>query len=240
VSDRKEELEGKGPIRVEVGSDGSYGIGWEAAAWPGGKILVTDDSVWSEVTMHVTLGECVIEETECTKLHILVSCDGSLSTVVQNKPAAAFRDIQHSMEWTDYMIAYLNSHLHQRLRLIASLTVEEAIAKASEIHGIAKTDWKKLAGAHAKILAEKIKRCVGVSSGRERLFKTKQEYVDFLADAARACRSAGARFTQKFVADFGSEKFTNERAIDERTVRQWNKEYKVNWKYWSDKVNRRN
>jgi hypothetical protein len=39
MSDRKEQLEQAGPIRVEVGADGSYGIGWKSATRPDGDIL---------------------------------------------------------------------------------------------------------------------------------------------------------------------------------------------------------
>jgi hypothetical protein len=49
--------------------------------------------------------------------------------------------------------------------------------------------------------------------------------------------------TQEWVAKFASDKFSDsahERTIDERMVRQWNKDFQVNWKHWSDKVNRRN
>lgn len=239
MSDRKEQLEQAGPIRVEVGSDGSYGIGWKAADWQGGNILLSD-SLRSEIVMQVSLGNCVIDNTECKKLHVLVSSDGSLSTVIQNKPAIVFRDDQHSLQWTDYVIAYLNAQLPLRLRTIASLMVSEAISKASEVYGIDKTDWKELAETHGKILEDKIKECYLVHSGPERLFKTKQEYLDFLAEAARASQASGKRFTQGWVADFASKKFGNERVIDERMIRQWNKDFKVNWKYWTDKVNRRN
>jgi len=239
MNDRKEQLEQAGPIRVEVGSDGSYGIGWKTADWQDGDIVLSD-SLRAEIAMHVKLGNSVIEETECKKLYVLVSCDGSLSTVIQNKPAAVFRNDQHAVEWTDYVIAYLNARLPLRLRTIASLLVEEAIAKAFEVHGIEKTDWKKLAEEHGAILARKIKESVGLHSGRVGLFKNKQEYLNLLAEAARASRSTGKRFTQGWVADFASTKFRSESAIDERMIRQWNKDFKVNWKYWTEKVNRSN
>jgi hypothetical protein len=239
MTNRKEQLEQAGPIRVEAGSDGSYGIGWKAAAWEGGNIVLSD-SLRSEIEMRFTLGNCVIQETECKKVHVVVSCDGSLGTVIQTKPAVVFRDDQHSIQWTDYMIAHLNRYLPERLRTMALLTVREALAKSSEVHGIAETDWKQLAEAHGKIVEEKIKESLGVRSGPARLFETKQQYLNFLAEAARACRSAGKRFTQGWVADFATKKFGTDRVIDERMIRQWNKDFTVNWKHRTAQVNRRN
>jgi hypothetical protein len=240
MSDPKEKLEQAGPIRVEVQSDGGYGIGWKSATRPNRNVLVADFPPRSEITMQIELGESVKDEVECKRLWVRVSCDGAIGEHHDDQPVNTFHDDEHAIRWLDYMIRYLNRHLPERLRLMALLTVREAIAQSSEVQGVATTDWAELAETHGALVTEKIKQTHRVHKGPARLFETKQHYLNFLAEAARACRSAGARFTQKFVADFGSDKFSNERALDERAVRQWNKEYKVNWKYWSDKVNRRN
>src|SRR6185436_13664532 len=99
------------------------------------------------------------------------------------------------------------SNLYKRLRTIASLTVEEAILKSFERHGMGETDWKKLAESHAAIVERKIKNSLGVHSGPERLFKTKQQYLNFLAEAARESRSTGKPFTQAWVAELANKKF---------------------------------
>jgi hypothetical protein len=137
------------------------------------------------------------------------------------------------------MIEYLNRHLPERLRTMALLTISEAIAKSSEVHSIAEVDWKELAKSHAAIVRQKIKNSHGVHSGPKRFFKTPQQYLDFLAEAARESRSAGKPFTQAWVAELANKKFATE-GVDERTVRQWNDDYHVNWDYWLAKVNRRN
>jgi len=239
MSDRKEQLEQAGPIRVEVGSDGSYGIGWKSATRPQGDVLLRDSTPRSELTMEIELGECLKGGAQHKRLWVRVSSDGAIGELHEDQTVTAFRDDEHAIEWAQYVIAYLNRYLPERLRRMALLTVSEAIAKSSEVHGIAETDWKKLAETHGKVVEEKIKS-LHVRSGPARLFETKQEYLNFLAEAARACRTAGKLFTQRWVADFASEKFSNERAIDERMIRQWNKDFKVNWKYWTNKVNRRN
>jgi hypothetical protein len=224
MSDRKEQLERAGPIRVER---------------PSGNILVPDNTPRSEITMEIVLGDCVIEGVQHKRLYVCISSDGSIAECKDDEPATAFRDDEHSIRWVQYMIAYLNRHLPERLRTMTSLTVVEAIAKSSEAQGIAETNWKELAERHARRVEEKIKKSLGVRTGPERFFETKQKYLNFLAEAARASRTAGKRFTQEWVADLANKKFDTE-GVDERTVRQWNRDYEVNWKYWSAKVNRSN
>lgn len=240
MSDRKEQLEQAGPIRVEIGSDGSYGIGWKSATRPESDVLVPESTPRSELTMGIELGDCVNDGIRHKRLWVRVSCDGAIGELHEDQPVTAFRDDEHAIKWARYMTEYVNRYLPERLRTMALLTVSEAISKSSEVHGIAKTDWKQLAEAHGKVVADKIKESCVVQSGPERVFKTKQEYLNFLAEAARASRTSGERFTQGFVADFASKKFDNERAIDERMIRQWNNDFTVDWKYWTDKVNRRN
>lgn len=239
MSDRKEQLEQAGPIRVEVGADGSYGIGWKSETRPEGEVLVPDKTPRSQLTMKIELGECVKDGVQHKRLWVRVSCDGAIGEHHDDEPASAFHDDEHAIRWVQYMITYLNRYLPERLRTMALLTVREAIAKSSKANGIAETDWKQLAEVHAEIVGRKIKQSLGVHSGPERLFETAQQYLNFLAEAARASRRDGERFTQGWVADFASKKFENP-AFDERTVRQWNKDYHVNWSYFSAKVNRRN
>jgi hypothetical protein len=123
---------------------------------------------------------------------------------------------------------------------MASLTVKEAIAKSGEVNGVAEINWKTLAKSHADIVAKTIKQSHGVRSGPERLFKSKQQYLNFLAEAARAIRSEGKQFTQESVAEFATKKFDKADAIVDRMVRQWNEDFKLDWEYWLAKVNRRN
>jgi hypothetical protein len=243
MSDRKEQLEREGPISVEVGADGSYGVGWKSATRPDGDILVPDTTSRSEITMQIELGECVKHDVRHKRLWVRVSCDGAIGERYEDQPVTAFRDDEHAISWVQYMITYLNRHLPERLRAMALLTVREAIAQSSEVHGFGGTDWKGLAETHGAIVAQKIKDSHGVHTGPKRFFDTKQQYLNFLAEAARACRTTGELFTQEWVARFASNKFSDsahERTIDESTVRQWNRHFQVNWKYWSDKVNRRN
>jgi hypothetical protein len=191
--------------------------------------------------MEIELGESVNDGVQHKRLWgaRLVRWRESAS-IRMISPRLAFRDDESAFSWVQYMITYLNRHLPDCLRTMALLTVGEAIAKSSEVHGIAETDWRELAESHAAIVGQKIKDSHGIHSGPERLFKTKQQYLDFLAEAARASRTAGKRFTQGWVAQFASKKYSDARGSDERTVRQWNDDYDVNWKYWSAKVNRRN
>jgi hypothetical protein len=243
MDDRKQQLEQAGPIRVEVGSDGSYGIGWKSATRPDSNVLVFETTPRSELTMKIELGECVRNGVQHKRLWIRVSCDGALGECHEDQQVTAFRDAEHTIRWVHDMIGYLNYYLPDRLRTMALLTITEAIAKSSEVHGIAETDWKELAESHAAIVGQKIKDSHGVHSGPQRFFETKQQYLDFLAEAARANRAAGERFTQEWVAKFASDKFSDsahERTIDARMVRQWNKDFQVNWEYWETKVNRRN
>ena len=240
MSDRKERLERAGPIRAEVGSDGSYGISWKSATRPDGGVLVPDRTPRSELTMQIELGECVTDAVEQKRLWVRVSCDGAIGERHEDQPVTAFQNDEHAIKWVQDMIGYLDRYLPERMRTMALLTVKEAIAKASEVHGIAETDWKILAESHADIVADKIKQTHGVHSGPARLFETKQQYLDFLGEAARACRAAGKRFTQEWVAEFASNKFNTEKPIDVRMIRQWNKDFTVNWKYWDKRVNRRN
>jgi hypothetical protein len=240
MSDRKGQLEQAGPIRVEIGPDGSYGIGWRSATRPDGDILVPNRTPHSELSMEIELGDCVVGGIQHKRLWVRVSCDGAIGEHKDDQPVAAFRDDEHAIKWVQDMIVYLNSTLHKRLRTAASLAVEEAVAKSSEMNGIAKVDWKVLAESQAEIVEQKIKNSHGVHSGPKRFFKTKQEYLNFLAEAARASQTAGKRFTQGWVAQFASKTYNDARGSDERTVRQWNDDYDVKWKRWSAKVNRRN
>ncbi len=218
----------------------SYGIGVKSEARPEANVIVPDSTPRSEVTMEIELGDCVVDGVQHKRLWVRVSCDGAIGERREDQPVTTFRDDEHAIRWVQNMIAYLNSYLPDRLRTMALLTVREAIAKSSEVHGIGETDWKELAESHAAIVEQKIKHSHGVHSGPERLFKTKQDYLNFLAEAARASRSEEKRFTQEWVAHFASKKYNNARGIDERMVRQWNEDFKVNWEYWTAKVNRRN
>ena len=240
MSDHKEQLEQAEPIRVEVGPDGSYGIGWKSATRPDGDVLVPETTPRSELAMEIELGESEEDGIKQKRLWVRVSCDGEIGECKDDQPLTAFRDDEHAIRWVQDMIAYLNSNLHKRLRTAALLAVDEAIAKSSEVNGIDNIDWKVLAESQAAIVERKIKESHGVQTGPERLFKTKQQYLNFLAEAARACRTSGKLFTQGSVADFARKKFSNESGVDERTVRQWNDDYDVKWKHFSARVNRRN
>jgi hypothetical protein len=237
MSDREEQLEQAGPIRVEVGSDGSYGIGWKSEIRPTENILVPERSPRSELTMDIVLGDCVIEGVQHKRIYVRVSCDGSIAETKDDEPATAFRDDEHAIRWVQYMISYLDRHLPERLRTMAALTVEEAIAKSSEAHGIAETDWKELAKQHLNILKRKIKQSFRVRTGPAAFFETKQEYLNFLAESARASRVEGEPFTQEYVADYASRKFSKGRKTDVRQVREWNEKFTVNWEWFAKKVN---
>lgn len=237
---QKEQLEQAGPIRVEVGADGSYGIGWRFATRPEGDILVPDRTPHSELTMKIELGDCVVAGIQHKRLWVRVSCDGAIGDHKDDQPVTAFRDDEHAIRWVQYIIGYLDRYLPERLRTMALLTVGEAIAKSCDVHDIAETDWKEFADSQGAILAGKIKESLGVHSGPTRLFKTKQQYLNFLAEAARASRTAGERFTQEWVADFASKKFNTEKPIDDRMIRQWNEDWRVDWGWFAAKVNRRN
>jgi hypothetical protein len=238
MSDRKERLEQAGPIRAEVGPDGSYGIRWKSTTRPDGDIVVPDSTPRSELTMQIELGECVRSGVQQKRLWVQVSCDGAIGEHHEDQPVTAFRNNEHAIRWVEYMTAHLNRHLPERLRTMALLTIYEAIAKSSEVHGLAEIDWKTLAEDHADIVAQKIKQTNGVHSGPDRLFKTKQQYLNFLAEAARTCKARGERLTQEWAAEFASGKFSTERAVDVRMIRKWNRHYRVDWNWYADKVNR--
>src|SRR5689334_20836322 len=135
MDDRKEQLEQAGPIRVEVGSDGSYEIGWKSATRPDGDVLVPDITPRSEIRMQIELGESVKDEAQHKRLWVRVSCDGAIGECHEDQPVTAFRDDGDAIRWVQYMIKYLNRYLPERLRTMALLTVKEAIAESSEFHG---------------------------------------------------------------------------------------------------------
>ncbi len=240
MSDRKEQLEQAGPIRVEVGADGSYGIGWKSETRPEGNVMVPDSTPRSELTMEIELGDSIIDGVQHKRLWVRISCDGAVGEHKDDQTVTKFRDDEHAIRWVHDTIQYLNCYLPERLRTMALLTVYEAIAKSSELHGLAEIDWKILAESHANIVAKKIKRTHVVRSGPDRLFKTKQQYLNFLADAARTCKSRGERLTQEWAAEFANGKFSTERGIDERMIRKWNKYFRVDWNWYAEKVNRTN
>jgi hypothetical protein len=240
MSDRKEQLEREGPIRAEGGADGSYGIGWKSSTRPDNNVLDPESTPRSELTTHIELGECVKDGVQHKRLWVRVSCDGAIGELHDDEPVTAFHDDEHAISWAHYMITYLNCYLPERLRTMALLTVREAIAKSSELHGLAEIDWKLLAESHGNIVAKKIKQTHVVRSGPDRLFKTKQQYLNFLEDAARTCKSRGERLTQEWAAEFANGKFSTERGIDERMIRKWNRYFRVDWNWYADKVNRTN
>ena len=240
MSDRKEQLEQAGPIRVEVGQDGSYGIGWKSTIRPSCNVTVPDSTPRSEVTMEIEIGDCVRDGVLHKRLWVRVSCDGAIGEHEHHEQVAAFRNDEHAIRWVQDAIQYVNVYLPERLRTMALLTVREAVAKSSEAHGIAEIDWKTLAKTHGDRVAKKIKQAHVVRTGPEGLFKTKQQYLNFLAEAARTCKARGERLTQEWAAEFGSAKFSTERGMDERMIRHWNTYYGVDWNWYADKVNRRN
>lgn len=236
MSDRKEQLEREGPIRVEAGADQSYGIGWKSTTRPEGNILVPDSTPHSKITMEIELGDFSGDGVLHKRLWVRVSCDGAIGEHKHDQPVTAFRDNEHAIRWVQDAIQYINVYLPERLRTMALLTVREAIAKSSETHDIAKIDWKTLAKSHGDIVARKIKQAHVVRTGPEGFFKTKQQYLNFLAEAARTCKARGERLTQEWAAEFGSARFSPERTIDERMIRKWNRHYRVDWNWYADKV----
>lgn len=100
MSDRKEQLEQAGPIRAE-GSDGSYGIGWKSATRPEGDVLKPDITPRSELTMHIELGDCVIDEVRHKRLWVRVSCDGTIGECHDDQPVTRFPDDEHAIRWAD-------------------------------------------------------------------------------------------------------------------------------------------
>lgn len=213
----------------------SYGIGLKSEARPQANVIVPDSTPRSEITMRIELGECVTEGIPHKRLWVRVSCDGAIGQLHEDQPVTAFRDDEHAIRWAQDAIQYVNVYLPERLRTLALLTVREAIAKSSEAHGIAEIDWKILAKSHGDRVAKTIKQAHAVRTGREGVFKTKQQYLNFLAEAARTCKARGERLTQEWVAEFGSAKFSTERAIDVRMVRKWNSHYRVDWNWYADK-----
>lgn len=218
----------------------SYGIGLKSEARPEANVIVPDSTPRSEVTMEIEIGDCVVDGVQHKRVWVRVSCDGAIGEHKHDEPVTGFRDEEHAIRWVQDAIQYVNVYLPERLRMMALLTVREAIAKSSEANGIAEIDWKVLAKSHGDRVAKNIKQSHGVRSGPERLFKTKQEYLNFLAEAARASRSEGKEFTQESVAEFATKKFDKAEAVVDRMVRQWNEDFKVDWEYWLAKVNRRN
>jgi hypothetical protein len=216
------------------------GIGVKSEARPEANVIVPDSTPRSELTMEIELGDCVVDGVQHKRLWVRVSCDGAIGQHKHDEPVTAFRDNEHSIRWVHDTIQYLNRYLPERLRTMALLTVREAIAKSSEAHGIAEIDWKTLAKSHADIVAKKVKRTHVVRSGPDGLFKTTQQYLNFLAEAARTCKARGERLTQEWAAEFASEKFSTERGIDERMIRKWNRYFRVDWNWYADKVNRTN
>jgi hypothetical protein len=107
MSDRKEQLEQTGPIRVEVGADGSYGIGWKSTTRPEGDILKPERTPRSEITMEIELGECSRDGVLHKRLWVRVSCDGAVGEHKHDEPVTAFRDDEHAIRWVRYMIEYL-------------------------------------------------------------------------------------------------------------------------------------
>ena len=176
MSDRKEQLEQVGPIRVEGGADQTYGIGSKSTTRAEGNVMVPESTPRSEVTMEIEIGDCVVEGVQHKRLWVRVSCDGAIGQHKHDEPVTAFRDNEHSIRWVHDTIQYLNRYLPERLRTMAILTVDEAITQSSELHGLAEIDWKILAESHANIVAKKIKQTHVVRSGPDRLFKTKQQY----------------------------------------------------------------
>jgi hypothetical protein len=119
MRDRKEQLEQAGPIRVEVGPDESYGIGWKSATRPEGDILVSETTPRSELTMEIELGEAVKDGVQHKRLWVRVSCDGAIGERHDDQPLTAFRDDEHSIRWVQDVMRYLNSYLPDRLRMMA-------------------------------------------------------------------------------------------------------------------------
>jgi hypothetical protein len=186
--------------------------------------------------MAIEIGDCDRDGVLHKRFWVRVSCDGAIGGHQHDEPVTAFRNEEHAIRWAQDAIQYVNAYLPERLRTMALLTVREAIAKSSEAHGIAKIDWKTLAKSHGDRVAKKIKQAHVVRTGPEGLFKTKQQYLNFLAEAARTCKARGERLTQEWAAEFASAKFSTERAIDERMIRKWNRHYRVDWNWYADKV----
>jgi hypothetical protein len=116
VNDRKEQLERTGPIRVEVGSDGSYGIGWKSTTRPEGDILVPDSTPHSKITMEIELGDCSRDGVLHKRLWVRVSCDGAVGEHKNDQPVTAFRNEEHAIRWVQDTIQYINVYLPERLR----------------------------------------------------------------------------------------------------------------------------
>src|SRR5215217_1198630 len=104
MNDRKEQLEQARPIRVEVGSDGSYGIAWKSATRPAGDVLVPETTPRSELTMKIELGECVKDEAQHKRMWVRVSCDGAIGECHDDQPVTAFRDDGDAIRWVQYTI----------------------------------------------------------------------------------------------------------------------------------------
>lgn len=177
------------------------------------------------------------------ELYCSVLCDGLSGEVIEPVPSDRFRDAEHVRQWVESIIQYLNFHLPHRLRTTLLLTMEEAIAKASQVHDLADCDERKLAAAHALIVEKQIKKALKVRPGPEGLFKSAYQYKKALLDAAKKLQARKEAITQEACAEEISTTYANallNHDVDQRQIRKWNDEFDINWKKFTAIQKRKN
>lgn len=110
-------------------------------------------------------------------------------------------------------------------RAIQELVHEVLFRSGVEFKDSPKDMADMLNSAHRKEIGEQL----GVRPGPSRFFKDKDHYEGMLGDAAKLLQTRGKRITQMTVAEILAEMNNRFLSCDDRMIRQWNKEFRLDW-----------
>jgi len=208
----------------------------QLAGWQHGKntqfrlAVVHEDASFIDyapgVRFRVSLIDDVVNGEDAKRVRVQVQCDGRAWEINDSVYARRFRNIEQLNKWVASIEKHLRLHLSQRLFDACFFTWDEAIAKASNDHGVREVDVTALALAHINDLRRDKSKALSIPRGRRKGSKQSKVYLSkrqVEVNLPAFIRENGDDTTRKEAAKrFG---LTNEKALD-RALAQHGKRWR--------------
>lgn len=167
------------------------------------------------INLRVWLADGVVKGEKAKLLNVQLQCGERAWQIKDGVYAKRFQSNEQFNKWLAAIENHVVLHLLERLRDTCIYVWDEAIAKASDDHGVRKIDLTALADAYAKELRRDKSKALSIPRGRRKGSKQSKVHLSksqVEVDLPRFIRENGEDTTRKQAARrFG---LTNEKALD--------------------------
>jgi hypothetical protein len=167
------------------------------------------------INLRVWLVDGMVKGEKAKLLKVQLQCGERAWQINDGVYAKRFQSNEQLNDWLAAIQKYVLLHLLERLRDTCIYVWDEAVAKASDDHGVRTIDLTALAEAHVKELRREKSRALTIRRGAKKGSKHSKVYLSkrqVEVDLPKFIRENGEDTTRKEAAErFG---LTNEKALD--------------------------